>query len=70
MRHKIGRFAEKTESVASEPDYEEEASKIKVGDRCEVEGEGSMRKRGTVKFVGTSSTIATTYECIRTARND
>ncbi|KAJ3039719.1 hypothetical protein HDV00_011951 [Rhizophlyctis rosea] len=52
MRNKIGRFAEKADSVASEPDYEEEASKINVGDRCEVEAEGGLQKRGTVKFVG------------------
>ncbi|KAJ3287660.1 hypothetical protein HK104_008493 [Borealophlyctis nickersoniae] len=54
QRHKIGRFADKpAEDVPAEPDFAEEAAKIHVGDRCEVEAEGGLSKRGTVKFVGT-----------------
>ncbi|KAJ3067510.1 hypothetical protein HK102_007395, partial [Quaeritorhiza haematococci] len=42
-------------STSSEDrDFKEEADKIKVGDRCEVDAEGGVRKRGEVMFVGTT----------------
>ncbi|KAJ3300892.1 hypothetical protein HDU76_005977 [Blyttiomyces sp. JEL0837] len=63
---KLGRFANESESVASgasgsgsngmgvggEFEFGKEAEGIKVGDRCEVEAEGGLSKRGCVKFVG------------------
>lgn len=51
IRHKVGRFAEKTseeETVQSYPDVN-----IPIGARCEVEtAEEGLHKRGTVRFVG------------------
>ncbi|KAJ3104726.1 hypothetical protein HDU97_008905 [Phlyctochytrium planicorne] len=59
-RNKIGRFADgasvsNASTLAEE--FKEEASKINVGDRCQVspqggEEEDSLVKRGTVRFVG------------------
>ncbi|KAJ1920613.1 hypothetical protein H4219_001171 [Mycoemilia scoparia] len=57
-RNQIGRFskeAEKKKSELNDPEaFSEEASKIKVGDRCEVDvhESGVMKRRGTVKYVG------------------
>jgi tubulin-specific chaperone B len=49
QRHKVGRFAEKTEPIpapAVTPD-------IPIGSRCEVEStEPGLHKRGTVRYVG------------------
>lgn len=56
-RNKLGRFSDEAQAKeeAIEQSYEEAASKIKVGDRCEVmTDDGSARKLGTVKFVGTT----------------
>ncbi|KAJ3022345.1 hypothetical protein HKX48_006379 [Thoreauomyces humboldtii] len=52
QRHKMGRFGDKSEPDL-EYDYAEEASRVSVGQRCEVEPEGAMlAKRGVVRFVG------------------
>ena len=49
QRHKVGRFAEKTEPTPS-PDID---VNIPIGSRCEVEStEPGLHKRGTVRFVG------------------
>lgn len=48
--HKLGRFADKSEEKLK--DYAEEASKITVGERCEVQSDDGWNKRGVVKFVG------------------
>ncbi|KAH9940757.1 CAP Gly-rich domain-containing protein [Epithele typhae] len=51
QRNKIGRFAEKP----AEEDVEGEEVEIQIGARCEVESaEEDFRKRGTVKFVGST----------------
>ncbi|KAI9093012.1 CAP Gly-rich domain-containing protein [Phlyctochytrium arcticum] len=54
QRNKMGKFADQTPSeVSVEEEYAEQAEKLKVGDRCEVEPEaGSMAKRGVVMYVG------------------
>lgn len=49
QRHKVGRFAEKTEPTPS-PGINVD---IPIGSRCEVEStEPGLNKRGTVRFVG------------------
>ena len=49
QRHKVGRFAEKTEPAPS-PAIN---VNIPIGSRCEVEStEPGLHKRGTVRFVG------------------
>ncbi|TPX55706.1 hypothetical protein PhCBS80983_g05089 [Powellomyces hirtus] len=54
-RNKMGRFSDKAVSEPDpEYDFSTEAEGIKVGDRCEVEPEGTaLAKRGVVRFVGT-----------------
>ncbi|ORY44202.1 hypothetical protein BCR33DRAFT_697891 [Rhizoclosmatium globosum] len=57
QRMKLGRFADAASTTSSTPaqdEFKEEASKINVGDRCQVISEeaGGLAKRGTVKFVG------------------
>ncbi|KAI0272584.1 CAP Gly-rich domain-containing protein [Gloeopeniophorella convolvens] len=49
QRHKVGRFAEKTEQTPQpEPQVD-----IPIGSRCEVEStEPGLHKRGTVRYVG------------------
>ncbi|KIK57057.1 hypothetical protein GYMLUDRAFT_772417 [Collybiopsis luxurians FD-317 M1] len=48
QRHKVGRFASKTEEVK-----ESVPADISVGSRCQVESsEPGLSKRGTVRFVG------------------
>ena len=48
QRHKVGRFAEKTEPTPPNIDVN-----IPIGSRCEVEStEPDLHKRGTVRFVG------------------
>ena len=49
LRHKVGRFAEKTEQTPP-PDID---VNIPIGSRCEVEStEPGLHKRGTVRFIG------------------
>ena len=51
QRHKVGRFAEKTESTPA-PTVTVDID-IPVGSRCEVEStEPGLQKRGTVRYVG------------------
>ncbi|KAJ3209026.1 hypothetical protein HDU67_006411 [Dinochytrium kinnereticum] len=60
MRHKIGRFSDSASmSTTQSEEFKDEASNIKVGDRCQVspaadEGAAGYTKRGTVRFVGTT----------------
>ncbi|KAH9032320.1 CAP Gly-rich domain-containing protein [Lactarius hengduanensis] len=50
QRHKVGRFAEKTEPTPPPPTI---GVNIPIGSRCEVEStEPGLHKRGTVHFVG------------------
>ena len=54
-RNKMGRFADVDQAEVDRlaEEFSEEASKIKLEDRCEVEiSEGGMKKRGKVAFVG------------------
>ncbi|KAL2918331.1 hypothetical protein HK105_202258 [Polyrhizophydium stewartii] len=56
-RHKIGRFADAASESSSavearDNEFEAEAAAVHVGDRCLVEVEGGMSKRGAVRFVG------------------
>jgi tubulin-folding cofactor B len=56
-RNKMGRFAEPSEidstvSTAVTDDYSEEASRIKIGDRCLVDQGHGLEKKGSVQFVG------------------
>jgi hypothetical protein len=56
-RNNLGRFSDNasdTSSVASQNrGFEEAAKNIKIGDRCEVDVGGvSLKRRGTVRFVG------------------
>jgi tubulin-folding cofactor B len=48
-KHKLGRFQDV--DPTKEDEFEEEALKIQVGDRCLVTSDG-MEKRGEIKFVG------------------
>lgn len=49
QRHKVGRFAETTESTPAPPVTVD----IPIGSRCEVEStEPGLHKRGTVRYVG------------------
>ena len=53
--HKLGRFAdtpEKSKIAHDPPTRTPVPHGLVVGARCEVGGEGSMAKRGTVRFVG------------------
>ncbi|KAK6978149.1 CAP-Gly domain-containing protein [Favolaschia claudopus] len=51
QRHKVGRFAPKDETEKPQAEVN-----IDVGSRCEVESaEPGLSKRGTVRFVGTTS---------------
>ncbi|EPZ33512.1 kinase-like protein [Rozella allomycis CSF55] len=51
-RNKLGRFAEPTEeTVKIQAEYKKLAMEIQIGNRCEVDSEGIL-KRGTIKFVG------------------
>ena len=51
QRHKVGRFAEKTEPTPAPA----VTVNIPVGSRCEVEStEPGLHKRGTVRYVGTT----------------
>ncbi|KAJ1731283.1 hypothetical protein LPJ61_002606 [Coemansia biformis] len=57
-RHNLGRFADAKSamSIDEEDEFEEEAKKITVGERCEIAVPGSdLRRRGTVRFVGKAS---------------
>lgn len=50
QRHKVGRFAEKTDPTPPPDDID---VNIPIGSRCEVEStEPGLHKRGTVRFVG------------------
>ncbi|KAI9487806.1 MAG: CAP Gly-rich domain-containing protein [Benjaminiella poitrasii] len=54
-RNKLGRFSDEAAAKedAIERAYEEAASNIKVGDRCEIDSdEQTATRRGTVRFVG------------------
>ncbi|KAI9146078.1 CAP Gly-rich domain-containing protein [Paraphysoderma sedebokerense] len=53
-RNKIGRFDDARSSTSSNDDaFEEEASNIKIGNRCEVDiGDGNIKRRGTIMYVG------------------
>jgi tubulin-specific chaperone B len=57
QRNKFGRFSDSQSATSSADDsYEEEAKKIKIGDRCQVDlsesGEEGFKRIGTVKYVG------------------
>lgn len=58
QKNKLGQYSEENQrhlEKENDPEgYFEEAQKIKVGDRCEVNAESKtgMPKRGTVKYVG------------------
>lgn len=60
MRNKLGRFDEEAaqqrelEQREREKLQIEKASKIQIGDRCEVRVAGQPSRRGTIKFVGTT----------------
>jgi tubulin-specific chaperone B len=55
QRHKIGRFAE-NKNEEGEINPVPETVDIVVGSRCEIEStEQDFRKRGTVRFVGTTN---------------
>lgn len=56
-RNKLGRFSDEAQEQQAqfEKDNEGAASKIKVGDRCEVQlmdDDDSLARRGTVRFLG------------------
>eukprot|EP01135_Chromosphaera_perkinsii_P000412 Nk52_evm59s78 gene=Nk52_evmTU59s78 len=57
MRNKMGRFADDYEEKkkAKEDAEAELASKINVGERCEIAVKGAPTRRGTVMYVGKTS---------------
>jgi tubulin-folding cofactor B len=57
QRNRLGRFGKNDESAhlpIAEDTFEKEASAIKVGERCEIDLGSGLKRRGTVKFVGTT----------------
>ncbi|CAO3593419.1 unnamed protein product [Absidia cylindrospora] len=56
-RNKLGRFSDeaKEQQAQFEKDNDDAAAKMKVGDRCQVQlvdGDDSLTRRGTVRFLG------------------
>ncbi|KAI8804508.1 tubulin folding cofactor B [Cladochytrium replicatum] len=55
-KNKLGKFSDAKETPEEEEEEgKEDAQSMKVGDRCQVETEGEMLKRGVVRFVGKTS---------------